>query len=126
MTFINALETVFGNPLFSFGMTVLGIYLGYYFYVKQMRAQKGSEQIIHRLQEENSRLREQLNVDEEPSEDPSREKRIIEFRALLQGEDYRLACTLFRRHRVWCFDGTGGVSWRGGSLRASSSLRPFG
>jgi hypothetical protein len=27
-----------------------------------------------------------------------------------------MACTLFRRHRVWCFDGTGGVSWRDGSL----------
>ena len=34
-----------------------------------------------------------------------------------------LACTRFRRHRVWCFDGTGGASWRGGSLRGSSSLR---
>ena len=31
--------------------------------------------------------------------------------------------TRFRRHRVRCFDGTGGASWRGGSLRESSSLR---
>jgi hypothetical protein len=37
-----------------------------------------------------------------------------------------LACTRFRRHRVRCFDGTGGVSWRGGSLHASSSLRLCG
>jgi hypothetical protein len=35
----------------------------------------------------------------------------------------RMACTRFRRHRVRCFDGTGGASWRGGSLRGSSSLR---
>ena len=34
-----------------------------------------------------------------------------------------LACTRFRRHRVRCFDGTGGASWRGGSSRESSSLR---
>ena len=37
-----------------------------------------------------------------------------------------LACTRFRRHRVRCFDGTGGGSWRGGSLRESSSLRRCG
>ena len=34
-----------------------------------------------------------------------------------------LACTRFRRHRVRCFNGTGGGSWRDGSLRGSSSLR---
>jgi len=34
-----------------------------------------------------------------------------------------VACTRFRRHRVRCFDGTGGASWRGGSSRESSSLR---
>jgi hypothetical protein len=34
-----------------------------------------------------------------------------------------LACTRFRRHRVRCFDGIGGGSWRDGSLRESSSLR---
>src|SRR6516162_4259110 len=38
----------------------------------------------------------------------------------------KLACTRFRRHRVRCFDGTGGGSWRDGSLRGSSSLRPCG
>jgi hypothetical protein len=37
-----------------------------------------------------------------------------------------VACTRFRRHRVRCFDGTGGVSWRDGSLHGSSSLRRFG
>jgi hypothetical protein len=37
-----------------------------------------------------------------------------------------MACTRFRRHRVRCFDGTGGGSWRDGSLRGSSSLRPCG
>jgi hypothetical protein len=42
-------------------------------------------------------------------------------------EDIRiLACTRFRRHRVRCFNGTGGGSWRGGSLHASSSLRLCG
>jgi Patatin-like phospholipase len=35
----------------------------------------------------------------------------------------KLACTRFRRHRVRCFNGTGGGSWRGGSSHASSSLR---
>jgi hypothetical protein len=34
-----------------------------------------------------------------------------------------VACTRFRRHRVRCFHGTGGASWRGGSSRESSSLR---
>jgi len=34
-----------------------------------------------------------------------------------------MACTRFRRHRVRCFHGTGGASWRGGSSRESSSLR---
>ena len=37
-----------------------------------------------------------------------------------------LACTRFRRHRVRCFDGAGGASWRDGSLPVSSSLRLFG
>ena len=37
-----------------------------------------------------------------------------------------VACTRFRRHRVRCFDGTGGGSWRDGSLHASSSLRLCG
>jgi CAP12/Pycsar effector protein, TIR domain len=37
-----------------------------------------------------------------------------------------LACTRFRRHRVRCFNGTGGGSWRGGSLHESSSLRLCG
>ena len=35
-----------------------------------------------------------------------------------------VACTRFRRHRVRCFDGAGGGSWRDGSLRESSNLRP--
>ncbi len=34
-----------------------------------------------------------------------------------------MACTRFRRHRVRCFDGAGGGSWRDGSLRGSSSLK---
>jgi integrase len=36
----------------------------------------------------------------------------------------QVACTRFRRHQVWCDNGTGGGSWSGGSLRESSSLRP--
>jgi hypothetical protein len=36
----------------------------------------------------------------------------------------KMACTRFRRHQVWCDNGTGGWSCRGGSLRGSSSLRP--
>jgi len=36
---------------------------------------------------------------------------------------YRLACTRFRRHRVRCFDGAGGGSWRDEGSRGSSSLR---
>ena len=42
---------------------------------------------------------------------------------LLIAESLGLACTRFQRHRVRCFDGTGGVSWRGGSLHGSSSLK---
>ena len=41
----------------------------------------------------------------------------------LDVEKGRVACTRFRRHRVRCFDGAGGGSWRDGSLRGSSSLR---
>jgi cellulose biosynthesis protein BcsQ len=37
-------------------------------------------------------------------------------------EALSMACTRFRRHRVRCFIGTGGGSWRGGSLRGSLSL----
>jgi type I restriction enzyme, R subunit len=40
------------------------------------------------------------------------------------GKKVTVACTRFRRHRVRCFDGAGGGSWRDGSLRESSSLRP--
>ena len=36
-----------------------------------------------------------------------------------------VACPRFRRHRVRCFDGAGGVSWSDGSLRGSSSLRRY-
>ena len=36
---------------------------------------------------------------------------------------YIVACTRFRRHRVRCFNGTGGWSWSDGSLRESSNLR---
>jgi hypothetical protein len=42
---------------------------------------------------------------------------------LVSEYDVFLACTRFRRHRVRCFDGAGGGSWRDGSLPASSSLR---
>ena len=34
-----------------------------------------------------------------------------------------MACTRFRRHQVWCDNGTGGGSWSVGSLRGSSSLK---
>jgi SAM-dependent methyltransferase len=34
-----------------------------------------------------------------------------------------MACTRFQRHRVRCFNGAGGGSWRDGSLPASLSLR---
>ena len=37
-----------------------------------------------------------------------------------------LACARFRRHRVRCFDGTGGASWSVVSSRESSSLRLCG
>jgi hypothetical protein len=40
---------------------------------------------------------------------------------LLGAKSLDMACTRFHRHRVRCFDGTGGESWRGGSLLASSS-----
>ena len=46
--------------------------------------------------------------------------------AFSNGDTIYLACTRFRRHRVRCFDGTGGESWKGGSLHASSSLRLCG
>src|SRR6266851_850306 len=53
---------------------------------------------------------------------------ILQFWGLGQGDNNSyalsaltlLACTRFRRHRVRCFDGAGGGSWRDGSLPASS------
>jgi hypothetical protein len=38
----------------------------------------------------------------------------------------QVACTRFRRHRVRCFYGTGGESWRDDGLHESSSLRRCG
>ena len=37
-----------------------------------------------------------------------------------------MACSRFRRHRVRCFDGTGGESWRDEGLRGSSNLKLCG
>ena len=51
---------------------------------------------------------------------------VYEIADLDVGELDKLACARFRRHRVRCFSGTGGGSWRGGSLRESSSLRRYG
>jgi putative ABC transport system permease protein len=39
---------------------------------------------------------------------------------------HHMACTRFRRHRVRCFNGNRRWPWRGGSLRASSSLKRYG
>ena len=47
-------------------------------------------------------------------------------RPVSRPKSVKVACTRFRRHRVRCFDGTGGGSWRGGSLHESSSLRLSG
>ena len=40
-------------------------------------------------------------------------------------QNKQIEMTRFRRHRVRCFDGAGGGSWRDGSLPASSSLRRY-
>src|SRR6266446_6322360 len=40
-----------------------------------------------------------------------------------QYNKHYMACTRFRRHRVRCFDGAGGGTWRDESLPASSNLR---
>ena len=45
---------------------------------------------------------------------------------VLVAQKFGMACTRFRRHRVRCFYGTGGESWKGGSLHGSSSLRLCG
>ena len=37
-----------------------------------------------------------------------------------------VACCRFRRHRVRCFNGTGGGSWNDASLLESSSLKRCG
>jgi hypothetical protein len=42
---------------------------------------------------------------------------------LLKHEMEVMACTRFRRHRVRCFNGTGGWPWSDDSLRESSSLK---
>jgi hypothetical protein len=46
--------------------------------------------------------------------------------AFLEWLKFKVACTRFRRHRVRCFHGTGGESWRDEGLRGSSSLRQCG
>jgi DNA end-binding protein Ku len=50
-------------------------------------------------------------------------KRTIEIDEFVPKKEIDVACTRFRRHRVRCFDGAGGGSWRDRSLPASSSLR---
>jgi len=55
-------------------------------------------------------------------DDPIAQEILVARMKGARGEE--LACTRFRRHRVRCFDGAGGGSWRDGSLRESSSLRP--
>src|SRR5262249_48595418 len=47
----------------------------------------------------------------------------VYLKCLLCIETGKVACTRFRRHRVRCFDGAGGGSWRDESSRGSSSLR---
>src|SRR5208282_5448844 len=47
----------------------------------------------------------------------------VEVRNILYEKEVCLACTRFRRHRVRCFYGTGGESWRDEGLHGSSSLR---
>jgi hypothetical protein len=44
----------------------------------------------------------------------------------VDADEVVMACTRFRRHRVRCFIGTGGGSWRGGSLHESLSLKRCG
>ena len=53
-------------------------------------------------------------------------ERARRFFAQYEQRSTSLACTRFRRHRVRCFDGTGGASWSVGSSRESSSLRLCG
>jgi hypothetical protein len=53
-------------------------------------------------------------------------KNVDSFYAALRKLVQAVACTWFRRHRVRCFNGTGGASWNVGSLRGSSSLRLCG
>jgi hypothetical protein len=50
-------------------------------------------------------------------------KELAALFAAMGTQDFEVACTRFRRHRVRCFNGTGGWSWRDGSSRESSSLR---
>ena len=51
---------------------------------------------------------------------------LARVRKKLRAQLPRLACTRFRRHRVRCFYGTGGESWKDEGLHASSSLRLCG
>ena len=69
-------------------------------------------------------------IEVEQSE-PGKQQTILDIKIRTTGKTRKtrhvmLACTRFRRHRVRCFNGTGGVSWRGGSLHESSSLRRCG
>jgi putative tricarboxylic transport membrane protein len=45
---------------------------------------------------------------------------------LMEEKLRQVACCRFHRHRVRCFDGTGGGSWNEGSSHGSSSLRRCG
>ena len=51
---------------------------------------------------------------------------IVPKRERLHDATINMACCRFRRHRVRCFDGTGGESWSDEGLRGSSSLRLCG
>ena len=52
--------------------------------------------------------------------------KMIDGNAVVLSDVGLMACTRFRRHRVRCFNGTGGGSWRGENLRGNSSLRLCG
>jgi hypothetical protein len=71
-----------------------------------------------------AKLRAILRKEEEkPEEERDQEFIALAYETMAHLE---MACTRFRRHRVRCFDGAGGGSWRDGSLPASSSLRACG
>jgi hypothetical protein len=86
--FVELVQAVFGNPIFGGTMTLVSLFLGWYFNTKRIEQQREMGMVIASLQEENARLRDELKKEEDQvPTDPSRAKAVVTLRSRMQLED---------------------------------------